>query len=258
MNAINPYSTPKMMNPEEARTAADAIKRGMNNLRAQLLVFCEREGWKALNYSSWLECVKTEFGQSKAYLYRQLEAAQIEQRITGDELLANGPKMEGAEIIEGEEKSPMGDSENPPEEAPENPPPAFDDPEILSKIGTIPERQLRPLTALPPEEQKPAFDLAKETAPEGHLTAAHVEKVVKELKGEKVRRTPPPPPPPPPVRTIIEGVRIPENDRREPEYWSLSAIDCIQRIEDDHPGAKEALKRIAVHVWNRQHKGGDV
>jgi hypothetical protein len=45
-------------------------------------------------------------------------------------------------------------------------------------IGTIPEAQLRPLARLPEGERKPAYDEAVATAPNGKLTAAHVEAVV--------------------------------------------------------------------------------
>ena len=37
--------------------------------------------WQALGYASWRECVTAEFGDSKAYLYRQLTAAVIEREL---------------------------------------------------------------------------------------------------------------------------------------------------------------------------------
>jgi hypothetical protein len=42
----------------------------------------EREGWSALGYQSWRECVVAEFKQGQAYLYRQLKAAQTEKVIS--------------------------------------------------------------------------------------------------------------------------------------------------------------------------------
>lgn len=236
MNALNPYSTPKPMDAAEARTAADAIKRGMNNLRAQLLVFYEREGWKALGYESWRACVTAEFGQSQRYLYRQLEAAQIEERIIEGENLAHGPKTEP-------ENSPMGESENPPEEDEDSPP--------LPAIGTIPERQLRPLAAVPEEEQATVYALAKETAPDGKLTAAHVENTVAEVMDRPKRATKPTKParPDSPVVVFSGG---------NPADHVQRIVNLIDQITDDNPHCKEALKRIAVHVWNRQHRRGDV
>jgi len=46
------------------------------------------------------------------------------------------------------------------------------------------ERQARPLTKLPPEQQSTAWQKAVETAPEGKITARHVEKTVREIIGD--------------------------------------------------------------------------
>lgn len=43
------------------------------------------------------------------------------------------------------------------------------------------ESQARPLTSLPPEQQREAWQRAVETAPEGKVTAAHVTRVVEEM-----------------------------------------------------------------------------
>jgi len=50
-------------------------------------------------------------------------------------------------------------------------------------VGEIPEGQLRPLTILPPEQKREAWQQAVETAPNGQLTAAHVQSVVDEIRG---------------------------------------------------------------------------
>lgn len=57
----------------------------------------------------------------------------------------------------------------------------------MTPIGVIPETesQVRPLTKLPPEAQQEAWKQAVETAPEGKVTARHVEKVVNEIIGAK-------------------------------------------------------------------------
>lgn len=49
---------------------------------------------------------------------------------------------------------------------------------VISPIGEkeIPESVLRPLTSLPPDQQREVFQKAVETAPEGKVTAKHVEK----------------------------------------------------------------------------------
>lgn len=50
--------------------------------------------------------------------------------------------------------------------------------------GTLPqnERQVRPLTELEPEAQRLAWEVVKETAPQGKVTARHVKSVVSVLK----------------------------------------------------------------------------
>lgn len=55
---------------------------------------------------------------------------------------------------------------------------------------SIPERHLRPLTRLEPEQQSAAYQQAVETAPNGKVTAAHVEEVAKQFKpaGDKQAR----------------------------------------------------------------------
>ena len=67
---------------KEAREVVDKINANMNNVRYLVLDLYEREGWSALGYESWRECVTAEFKNSQAYLYRQLEAAQAEKVIS--------------------------------------------------------------------------------------------------------------------------------------------------------------------------------
>lgn len=52
------------------------------------------------------------------------------------------------------------------------------------------ERQARALSELEPEQQREAWALAVETAPNGKVTAAHVERVVDQLTGEIIDRKP--------------------------------------------------------------------
>ena len=72
----------RLMIYKEARECVDKIKTNMNNVRELVLVLYEREGWTALGYQNWRECVTAEFQSSQAYLYRQLEAAQTEKVIS--------------------------------------------------------------------------------------------------------------------------------------------------------------------------------
>ncbi len=67
-----------MMDATEARQIVSNINRHFDAARRELLELHDREGWRALGYSSWRDCAQAEFGQSAAYLYRQLAAAKIE------------------------------------------------------------------------------------------------------------------------------------------------------------------------------------
>lgn len=123
------------MTKAEAQECVNRIKGRIENIRRNLIELYEREGWKALGYASWRECVIREFGQSEAYLYRQLAAARIEANL-----------------------SPTGE------------------------IGKLPERQVRPLTALPPEKQREAWKQVVERYP-GQVTSERVQEVVDEMRG---------------------------------------------------------------------------
>jgi hypothetical protein len=53
---------------------------------------------------------------------------------------------------------------------------------LVEKDQPIPETHLRPLAKLPPDQQREAYQKAVETAPEGKVTARHIEETVKEMK----------------------------------------------------------------------------
>lgn len=74
-----------MMGRDEAQALVTRIKRNLDGMRVDLLELYEREGWKALGYPSWRECAVAEFGASAATLYRQLEAAEIERDVRGQD-----------------------------------------------------------------------------------------------------------------------------------------------------------------------------
>jgi hypothetical protein len=71
-----------LMTEDEARACVSEIKSHMGSARALLMNLYDHRGWQALGYPSWRACVVAEFEQSQAYLYRQLQAAEIEQRIS--------------------------------------------------------------------------------------------------------------------------------------------------------------------------------
>jgi phage N-6-adenine-methyltransferase len=74
--------TTKLLNWQEAQELVEQINEHFNSARALILELYEGEGWKALGYASWRECVSDEFEQSQAHLYRQLTAAKIEREIS--------------------------------------------------------------------------------------------------------------------------------------------------------------------------------
>lgn len=73
--------TDVMLSAEEARQIVKNINGRFEQSRKDLIELHDREGWRALGYDNWRDCVQAEFQQSAAYLYRQLAAAKIEQLI---------------------------------------------------------------------------------------------------------------------------------------------------------------------------------
>jgi len=140
-----------LMTQREARDCVEEINAGINNIRELIFDLYEREGWSALGYESWRECAMKEFLYGQSHVYRLLAAAKIERNI-----------------------SPIGEKRALP----------------LAKNGFSPrgeniitEKQLRPLEKLTPSQQREAWQQAIETAPEGKVTAYHVQKVVNKMIG---------------------------------------------------------------------------
>ena len=80
------------MTAEEARQCVSDINNGMITIRLRLLDLYEREGWRALGYTSWRDCAKTEFKYSQTRVYELLYAAEIERDIS--EVSAKAEKQE--------------------------------------------------------------------------------------------------------------------------------------------------------------------
>lgn len=69
-----------VMSEAEARQCVEALKSHLVSIRALLVELEERQGWKALGYSSMTACLISEFpGDSKTKLIRALEAGRIER-----------------------------------------------------------------------------------------------------------------------------------------------------------------------------------
>lgn len=65
------------MTKDEARELVIKIKAGISAVGEKLLELYEREGWKTLGYSSWRECVITEFDFEKSRVYELLNFAKV-------------------------------------------------------------------------------------------------------------------------------------------------------------------------------------
>lgn len=70
------------MTKREARACVNKINSGIESVRGLILDLHERKGWSALGYSSWRECVSTEFPHSERHLYRELTAAKVDRVLT--------------------------------------------------------------------------------------------------------------------------------------------------------------------------------
>lgn len=67
---------------KEARECADRIHLNMSNIRRDVVELHDRDGWGALGYKDWTECVQQEFKQAERYIFYQYKAARIEQNVT--------------------------------------------------------------------------------------------------------------------------------------------------------------------------------
>lgn len=95
------------------------------------------------------------------------------------------------------------------------------------------ERQVRPLAKLEPEEQRTAWQRAIETAPEGKVTGAHVQKIVDAIKPKKPKK--------------LKKKPEQEQQIKLPAYAKGVAnfiISHLTRIKRDDPERIEALTLI--------------
>jgi hypothetical protein len=93
------------------------------------------------------------------------------------------------------------------------------------------ERVVRPLTSLPPDKQREAYQKAVDTAPNGKVTAKH-------------------------VQATVEGMNPPPHIEKHPVtdalVFSGIAISQLERIRRDDPKRAEALEEVAL--WIEVHK----
>jgi len=75
--------TARPMIYKEARECADRINQNLSNIRQLVIDLHDRDGWSALGYKTWTDCVEQEFKQCRSYIFFQFAAAQIEMNVTG-------------------------------------------------------------------------------------------------------------------------------------------------------------------------------
>lgn len=86
------------MNVLQAREYVQRINNRAAEMSRLLLELKDRQGWKALGYTSWHECVKNEFAYSSQHLYRLLDTAQVNQTIAGVLPGVNLPERHAREV----------------------------------------------------------------------------------------------------------------------------------------------------------------
>lgn len=104
--------------------------------------------------------------------------------------------------------------------------------ENLSAVADIPERQLRPLTRIKdPEERREVYQKAVETAPDGKVTAKHIEETVNEYRHTETH--------------VVSDAMT----------FAGIAISQLERIRQDDPKRQDALGKVAR--WVETHKQGE-
>jgi len=99
------------------------------------------------------------------------------------------------------------------------------------------ESQVRPLTKLEPEQQKEVWEKAVQTAPEGKITARHVQKIVNEAMETKR--------PEPETSTYNRVEAQPVSDAM---IFAGMAISQLERIRSDDPRRIQALDKVAQWI----------
>ena len=119
---------------------------------------------------------------------------------------------------------------------------AMDNVRNCAQIEYLPanEAQVRPLTRLEPEKQVEAWKEAVTSAPDGHVTAKHVSKVVRSFLGEQVRKK---------AETLKDEKNVPENivsrEFRE-AYWIL--VDIVRSEMMSGSITEKTRKRMLENI----------
>lgn len=123
----------------EARQLTNSIKAHLQAADAQILELHERDGWKALGYTSWRDCIQAEFNLTQSRGYQLLALARVKRNII---------------------PLPSGDST------------------IVEKRPVINEAQARVLSKIPAGRQREVYEEAVTKAPNGKPTARQIAQVL--------------------------------------------------------------------------------
>lgn len=147
----------EVMEEWRARRYVEEIDAAGTILLVKLSTFKKMRGYEALGYDNLADCIR---GECKTFAH--YAGSTIYQLASAGEVIANLSTI-----------TPLAET-------------------------AIPERQVRPIVQanLQPEQQREVWQQAVETAPNGKVTAAHVERTVETYKRE-TRQMPEPPPLPP-------------------------------------------------------------
>ncbi|MEO8391473.1 MAG: hypothetical protein ABI700_00635 [Chloroflexota bacterium] len=126
------------MTEDQARTIVAEINDGFSDIAQRIRRLYEGQGWIALGYTSWRDCVTNEFDFSQSRAYQLLDYAEVEQNLS--------TKVENG-------------------------------------APAINEAQARLLAPFEADEQREIYEQAAQTAPNGKLTAAHIEQVIEQHTG---------------------------------------------------------------------------
>lgn len=102
---------------------------------------------------------------------------------------------------------------------------------ILAQIGSK-QSHTAPLSPLPPDQQREAYQKAKDTAPNGKVTAKHVQAVVEGMN--------------PPAHPVLH---YPVSDALA---YATMAITQLEKIRPDDPTKAEALDEVIQ--WIKTHR----
>lgn len=69
------------MNATEARELVKQINNQVEGTRTLLLRLRDEEGWRSLGYDSWRDCATKEFKLGASYVYRLVDAAQVQKSL---------------------------------------------------------------------------------------------------------------------------------------------------------------------------------